>query len=272
MMEERYWVPAGVDISVPSMARAYDYLLGGGHNFAVDRELANKAEQAVPGSRQIAQLNRRFLARAVRFLIDCGVRQFLDLGSGIPTVGNVHEIARRAAPESRVLYVDKDPIAVAHSELILAGNDSAAAIEADLRDPAAIIDSPQARRLLNFDEPIATLMVMVLHWVPNDEDPYGLLDQYRRALASGSYLVISHVTADQRPTEIQGAAEVIEQAKSPDLLNYRSHAEIQRFFTGFDLVEPGLVGCGIWQPTGDDGFTDDSEFNAHIYAGVGRKP
>jgi hypothetical protein len=266
------WVPAEVDVTVPSMARAYDFLLGGAHNFAVDRQVAQQAEQLMPGARAIARLNRAFLGRAVRHLISLGVRQFMDVGSGIPTVGNVHDVAQRADPDSRVLYVDKDPIAVAHSELMLRDNDNAAMLAADMRDPGSIVNSSQARRLLRFDEPIALLMVMMVHWVPDSDDPHGLLARYREALPSGSYLVLSHVTADQRQDQIADAKDMIKQSRSADQLTPRTHEQVVRFFDGFELLEPGVVGCGEWRPAGPGDFADNYELNAHIYAGVGRKP
>jgi hypothetical protein len=266
------WVPAEVDTSVPSMARAYDFLLGGAHNFAIDRQVADQADKLMPGARQIARLNRAFLGRAVRHLVDAGVRQFLDIGSGIPTVGNVHEVAQYYVPECRVLYVDKDPIAVAHSELMLAANDNAGILRADMRDPDSILGSSEARRLLNFDEPIALLMVMMVHWVPDHDDPHGLIARYRDALTSGSHLVLSHVTADQRQDQISEAKDMIKESRSADQLTPRTHEQVTTFFDGFELLEPGLVGCGLWRPGGPADIADNHELNAHVYAGVGRKP
>jgi hypothetical protein len=270
--EQREWVPPGVDTSVPSMARAYDYLLGGGHNFAADRKLANAAEQIMPGARQIARLNRSFLRRAVLYLLDRGIRQFLDIGSGVPTVGNVHEIVQRADPAGRVVYVDKDPVAVAHSELLLKGNDRAAVIEADLRDPEYVFAQPAAERLLDLDEPVGLLVVMMLHFVPESWQPTDILGRYRDAIAPGSHLVLSHVTADQRPDQINEAADMIARSKSPDQLTYRSHTEVVALFAGYELVEPGVVGCGLWHPGGPGDISQDPDVNAHVYAGVGRKP
>jgi S-adenosyl methyltransferase len=266
------WVPAQVDITVPSMARAYDFLLGGAHNFAPDREVAEQAEKLMPGAREIAKLNRAFLGRAVRHLVAAGVTQFLDIGSGIPTAGNVHEVAQQIAPESRVLYVDKDPIAVAHSELMLAGNDKADMLAADMRDPESIIDSSQARRLLDFERPIALLMVMMIHWIPDEDDPHAIVARYRDALPSGSYLVLSHVTADQQPHQISDAKDMIRQSRSTDQLTPRGHDQVVGFFDGFDLLEPGVVGCGLWRPGGPGDIAHNHELNAHIYAGVGRRP
>jgi S-adenosyl methyltransferase len=266
------WVPAEVDTTVPSMARAYDFLLGGGHNFAVDRQVAEHAEKLMPGARKIARLNRAFLGRAVRFLAGEGVGQFLDIGSGIPTVGNVHDVAQRAVPGSRVLYVDKDPIAVAHSELMLAENDNADVLQADMRDPDSILGSSQARRLLRFDQPVALLLVMMVHWIPDENDPYGIIARYREALPSGSYLVLSHVTADHRQDQITDAKDMIKESRSADELTPRTHEQVVRMFDGFTLLEPGVVGCGTWRPGGPGDITEDYELNAHIYAGVGQKP
>ena len=266
------WVPPEVDPTHPSMARVYDYMLGGAHNFAVDRAVADQTEKLMPGSRQIARLNRAFLGRAVRFLVESGVRQFLDIGSGVPTVGNVHEIAHKIAPDSRVMYVDKDPVAVAHSQLILADTANAGVIRADMRDPEEIIGHPRTRELLNFDEPVAVLMVFMLHWVADQDDPYSLVARYMAAMPSGSYLVVSHVTADHREDQIGGVAKMIEGRSDTERLNYRTHSEVLRFFEGMDLVEPGLVGCGVWRPAHSGDFSDDVDFNRHVYAGVARKP
>lgn len=266
------WVPLGIDPNVPSMARTYDYLLGGAHNFAVDRQLAEAAERIMPRSREIARLNRAFLRRAVLFLVESGIRQFLDIGSGVPTVGNVHEIAQHAAPDARIVYVDKDPVAVAHSELLLDGNKNATVIQADLREPERILTHPETNRLINFDEPLGLLMVMMLHFVPDADSPGQVIAEYRDAIVPGSFLALSHVTADQRSDQISEVAEEISHARSSDQLNYRSHAEIVRFFDGFELVEPGVVGCGLWRPDGPGGISNDPESNAHVYAGIGRKP
>jgi hypothetical protein len=265
------WIPDEVDTTVPSMARAYDYLLGGAHNFAVDRMVADQAEKMMPGAAKIARLNRAFLNRAVRYLLNNGVRQFLDVGSGIPTVGNVHEVAQQINPGARVVYVDKDPIAVAHSELMLGANDNAEVLRADMRDPDSILGSSEVRRLLDFEEPIALLMVMMVHWVPDSDDPWNLIARYRDALPAGSYLALSHVTADQRQDQISDAKDMIQQSRSADQLTPRSHDQVVPLFDGFDLVEPGVVGCGLWRPSGPGDIADNHELNAHVYAGVGKK-
>ncbi|MFT7836843.1 SAM-dependent methyltransferase [Saccharothrix sp. BKS2] len=270
-MQRGEWVPPDVDISVPSISRTYDYLLGGAHNFAADRAVGERIEAAMPGLRAAARVNRAFLARVVRHLVARGVRQFLDIGSGIPTVGNVHEVAQARAPECRVLYVDRDPVAVAHSELILVGNDRVDVVPADLRDPAGILADRRVRRLLDLDEPVGLLMLLVLHWVPDEDDPAGLVARYRDALAPGSWFAMTHVTADEQGEELSEATDVIRRSRSRDQVTLRSRAEIADLFAGFDLVEPGLVGCAGWRPGGPADMADESDMNVLVYAGVGRK-
>ncbi|HEY8371710.1 MAG TPA: SAM-dependent methyltransferase [Pseudonocardiaceae bacterium] len=263
------WVPEGVNVDQPSAARIYDYLLGGAHNFAVDRQLAEQFEKALPGSRDIARVNRAFLRRAVLFMMQNGIDQFLDIGSGIPTVGNVHEIVQEANPEGRVVYVDNEAVAVAHSQLMLEDNEHAAAIQADMLEPESILSAPATKRLLDFDRPLGLLMVGVLHFVPHSVDVQGLLATYRERLAPGSYLAISHFTWDVRPQEMAEMVEVMK--KSTDPIHPRTGDEIRELFTGFDLVEPGVVSPVLWraQSPGDGGMDPDQ---VSLYAGVGRKP
>jgi hypothetical protein len=264
------WVPHAVDMTVPNAARVYDYWLDGAHNFAADRRMANKIEQILPGIRDVVRIQRSFLRRVVLFMVDSGIRQFLDIGSGIPTVGNVHEIAQRADPECRIVYVDKEPVAVAHSELLLAGNDRATAIQANLRDVEAILGHPQTQRLLDFDQPIGLLMLLVVHFIPDSSDPVGILARYRDSLTPGSYLALSHGTADGNPA---GLTETLQQYRdTPEPVYLRSHQEVLRLFTGFELVEPGLVGCALWRPSGLGDISDSAEMNMIVYGGVGRKP
>src|SRR5262249_27894414 len=200
------------------------YVLGGGHNFAVDREFAREFLAVVPDARVIAQANRAFLHRAVRFMIGCGVRQFLDIGSGLPTVGYVHEVAQAMAPESRVVYIDIDPVAVAHSRLILSGNQLATAIQEDLRNPETILDHPDTRALLDYDEPLGLIMTAILPSIPDEDDPDGIMTRLRDRLCPGSYVVISHVTGDARPQEMGEAARLTKQTTTPAVL--RTRAEI----------------------------------------------
>ena len=198
-MPEAGAVPDGTADERPSVARLYDFLLGGRHNYAADRELARRVLQAEPNARRLVAANRAFLRRAVRFMLDAGIDQFVDLGSGIPTQENVHEIARRTSPDSRVVYVDHDQDAVAHSRHILSGDPLASAINADLRDPAVVLAHPEVRRLIDFSQPVGVLMVAVLHFVSDDEDPAGVVAAYAGRLAPGSYLVISHATHEPLP-------------------------------------------------------------------------
>ncbi|MGH3818448.1 MAG: SAM-dependent methyltransferase [Pseudonocardiaceae bacterium] len=270
MAENLDWVPYNIDTAVPNAARVYDYWLNGAHNFAADRVMGDKIEQVMPGIRDAVRINRSFLRRAVLFMVDSGIRQFLDIGSGMPTVGNVHEIVQQANPECRVVYVDKDPVAVAHSELLLEGNDRATVIRANLRDVEDISNHPQARRLLDFDQPIGLLLLLLLHFVPDSWDPVGILARYRDRLAPGSYLTLSHATADGDPAGLTEAVQLYRNV--PDPVYLRSHGEVLRLFDGFELVEPGLVGCALWRPSGPGDTSDSAEMNTLPYGGVGRKP
>jgi hypothetical protein len=262
------WAPHGIDTTVPNAARVYDCLLDGAHNFPADRTMADKVQLAVPGARDGARINRSFLRRVVLFMVDSGILQFLGIGSGIPTVGNVHEIAQRADPECRVVYVGKEP--VAHSGLLFAGNDRAAVIQANLRDVEDIFEHPQVKRVLDFDQPIGLLMLLLVHFVPDSWDPVSILARYRDRLAPGSYLALSHVTDDGNPTGLTEATGFYQ--KTPEPLYPRSHEEVLRLFAGFELVEPRLVGCGFWRPSGSRDTSDNAEMNAVFYGGVGRKP
>lgn len=272
LSEWQGWVPSSVDVSVPSMARAYDYLLGGAHNFEVDRELSRKAEQMMVGLRQLIRMNRAFLGRAVRYMISQGVTQFLDIGAGIPTVGSVHQVAHGVDPTCRVVYVDRDPVAVAHSELMLAGEERTAIVRADFRDVDGVFGSPEARRLLDLDQPVGVLMLFMLHWVPDEWDPVALLAEYHKRVAPGSLLAITHASHDRKAEAINEVADLIVRSKSRDLVQLRSQAEIETMFAGFDLVEPGLVGCGLWRPEGAGDIAAEADMNSQFYAGIGRKP
>jgi SAM-dependent methyltransferase len=267
-MERPDWAPEDVDIERPSVARIYDYLLGGSHNFAADREMADKMLAVMPDAAMAAQANRAFLHRAVRFLIGAGVRQFLDIGSGIPTLGNVHEIAQKAAPEARVAYVDIDPVAVAHSRAILAGNDRATTIQEDLRRPGTILAHSDVRALLDLTQPLGVLLVAVLHAIPDADDPFGIVARLREAMAPGSYLVISHLTDESRLDESTQIRQLTRQTSTP--ITHRTRAHIERFFAGFDLVDPGLVWVPQWRPDSPDDVADRPELSS-IYVGVGRK-
>ncbi|QUQ62514.1 SAM-dependent methyltransferase [Kutzneria sp. CA-103260] len=257
--------PRDVDVSTASAARVYDYLLGGAHNFAADRALAEQVIQVLPTARQVAIANRSFLRRAVRYLVGQGITQFLDLGSGSPTYGNVHEIAQEADPACRVLYVDHDEVAVAHSELLLAGNPAATMLGADLTKPSTVLDAPITREFLDFSRPIGLLMIAVLVYVPDSLDPAGIVATYRDALPAGSYFALSHLTADHEPVAMAAVVEAMKNSRDP--LYFRSYDETLPLFAGFDLVAPGLVDVPDWRP--DPGHQDAS--SGEGYAGIGRK-
>ncbi|MDX3071595.1 SAM-dependent methyltransferase [Streptomyces sp. NPDC088354] len=270
-MERPAWAPHGIDLSVPSVSRIYDYYLGGSHNFEVDREAGRRAIEAFPGLPKIMQANRAFMRRAVRFAVNEGVTQFLDIGSGIPTFGNVHEVAQAASPGARVLYVDNDPVAVAHSRAVLDGKEDAVVVAADLRSPRDILDSEEAGRMLDLDRPVALLLVAVLHFLEDADDPAKAVAELRDALAPGSLLVLTHASMEggpRRPEEGEGVQNVYRSASSPLIM--RSRDEVETFFDGFDLVEPGLVPAPLWRPDGaDDDEPDPVVFSG--FAGVGRK-
>ena len=268
MVESTSWVPDGVNVDQPSAARMYDYLLGGGHNFAVDRALAEELATVLPAF-DMARLNRAFLRRAVLFMAENGIRQFLDLGSGIPTFGNVHEVAQRVYPESRVVYVDKEPVAVAHSELMLRGNEQAGVIQADMRCSETILHAPVTKELIDFDEPLGLLMVGVTQFMPDADDLYALTDQYRDALAPDSYFALSAFTWDNAPEGMAGAVRVCNASQNP--IYPRTRAEIVRMFDGFELVEPGLVYTPEWRPERPEDVGDNAA-RSNLYAGVGHKP
>lgn len=243
------WAPDGVDTTVPNAARVYDYALGGHHNFVVDREFWRQAEAALPGARLVAHANRAFLGRAVRWLVHAGVRQFLDIGSGIPTLGNVHEVAQRADPHARVMYVDLDPVAVEQSRAMLADNPRAGVIEADLRRPEEILYHPDVLELLDFSEPVAVLLIAVLHFIPDTDDPAGIIGRIGDALVSGSYVAVSHLAPDPTPERLQAqetARKLYERTPTP--VHLRTRERVQELLAGFDLVQPGVVVATDWYP------------------------
>ncbi|KAF4408365.1 MULTISPECIES: SAM-dependent methyltransferase [Streptomyces] len=269
-MERPSWAPQGIDLTVPSVSRIYDYYLGGSHNFEADREAARKAIGIMPGLPKIMQANRAFMRRAVRYAAGSGINQFLDIGSGIPTFGNVHEVAEEAVPGARVVYVDNDPVAVAHSRAVLEDRETAAIAAADLRKPKEILGSPEARRLLDFGKPVALLLVAVLHFMTEDDEPAKAVAELRDALAPGSLLILTHASTEGGPiTAKQGdeVQDVYRSATSP--LVMRSRAEVEVFFDGFEPVEPGLVSMADWRPDGEGEQEDPWGYTG--FAGVGRK-
>lgn len=268
-VERPRWASADVDLDRPSVARVYDYYLGGSHNFAVDREFAEKVRQALPGVTQIARENRAFLRRAVRDLCNDGIDQFVDLGSGIPTEGNVHEVVQEINPDARVVYVDWDPVAVAHGQSILTDNDRAVAIHGDLREPEIVFADPRLRQLIDPSKPTAVLLIAVLHFVPDERRPIELVRRIAGFLAPHSYIAISHIgSSPARQRQAQGkAAALYTQTASPVIT--RTQEEITALFGGFPIVEPGVVQMSRWRPDPSedlDSIVDDLPG----YAGIAR--
>jgi hypothetical protein len=252
------------------VARIYDYLLGGGHNFEGDRKIAQELLARQPEVRAVARNNRAFMRRAVQYMIGRGVRQFLDLGSGVPTAGTVHEIAQDADPAARVVYVDYEEVAIAHSELLLAGSPAAAALLADATDVEAVMASDQARDLLDLTQPVGLLMITLGHYLPPEANPHAAVADYRDRLASGSFLALSHMS-----TELDALSDpelVKTMTRTRDHVYPRSRAEILALFDGFDLVEPGLTTTSGWRPDPGGLAAADGVDHDGLYAGVGRKP
>jgi trans-aconitate methyltransferase len=262
------WAAFEINTNVAHPARVYDYWLGGKDNFPADHALAEAILGAVPIMRAMAWANRAFLGRAVRYLArDAGIRQFLDIGTGIPTAGNTHEVAQQVAPDARVLYVDNDPIVLAHARALMTSHvaGQTAFIAADLRQPEAILGDPALAATLDLARPVAVMLVAILMFLPDAEDPYGIVARLLEALPSGSCLAISHPTADFDPPAMAGA--VAASKRSGIALVPRARAEVEAFFKGLELVDPGVVPVGAWRP---DREGEVEPLN--IYAGVGRKP
>lgn len=266
VVDDLEWVPEGVDTDTPSAARMYDYLLGGAHNFAADREAARRILELRPESALLAQANRSFLRRAVRFMVESGIDQFIDLGSGVPTVGNVHEIAQRYDPGARVVYVDIDPVAVMQARHLLAGDPHTVVLEHDIRKPDAILDDRAVRTLLDLDRPVGVLAVAVLHFVRDAENPAGLLERVREAVAGGSYLALSHGTADGDRDLALRAQKIYESTANPVVV--RTHAEVEALLGEWRLVPPGLVEVSEWRPEDTGDLVPDGPCN---YGGVAVK-
>jgi hypothetical protein len=259
-----------IDTSKPHPARMYDAYLGGKDNYPVDREAVREILRAFPEVRPIALANRAFLQRAVRFLTaEAGIRQFLDIGTGIPSAGNVHEVAGQIATETRVVYVDNDPIVHVHANALLTGSGNTSIVLADLRDPGAILAHPKVRDVIDFAQPVALLLVAILHFIRDEEDPAGIVATLRDALPDGSYLALSHATPDFHPPGTASrAAAVYKDATAPFVM--RAFEHISAFFGSFDLVNPGLVQAPLWHPEGTPPRSKDLA-KIGIYAGVGRK-
>jgi hypothetical protein len=256
------------DTTVANQARIYDYLLGGKDNYAADRAAVDAVLKVAPEMGFAARANRAFLGRVVRYLAaEAGIRQFLDIGTGIPTAGNTHQVAQAVAPESRVVYVDYDPVVLAHARALLTSHEAGATeyIDADLRDTPAILG--RAARLLDFTQPVAVTLLMILHVIPDSDDPYALVAKVMDALPPGSYLAVSHLGSDLLDREAkQGFEDIVNRSAQQQYIG-RSREQMARFFAGTDLVEPGLVRVEEWRPDPDPGETGRST----LWCALGRK-
>jgi SAM-dependent methyltransferase len=263
--DRRSWA---FDPTTPNIARLYDYYLGGKDNFAADREAAERILAVAPELRLAARENRAFLGRAVRFLARQGISQFLDIGTGLPTQGNVHEVAAEVADDARVVYVDKDPVVLGHARALLAGVDGkTVVVEGDLRRPEDILEHEDVVKAIDFGRPVGLLLVAIMHFIRAEEEPERILATLRDALPPGSYLVMSHGTRDARAEAVTTGTKVYQDATSPLVL--RGRGEIEALFDGFDLVDPGLVWLPQWRPDEQDLF--DPPETSLILCGVGRK-
>jgi S-adenosyl methyltransferase len=268
-------IPPGVDPAVPSPARLYDYYLGGRQNFPADRAAAQRIIAAMPDLPDAAWANRSFHQRAARWLAERGIRQFIDIGSGLPTVGNTHEVVQAVAPDARVVYVDIDPMVALISAELLSGTRTATVVTADLRDPATVLNHPDLCALIHVGEPTGLLMTAVMHFVASSSDPWGIVAQYLAALAPGSYLVLSHVTADRLPPNgVQEGLDVY--AKATENIHVRPRDQVERFFEHLDMVPPydgappGVCYVGEWGA--EVPALADSDGSRMMYCGVGRRP
>jgi SAM-dependent methyltransferase len=267
-MTEQNRAPGVIDTATPNVARIYDYLLGGKNNFTADREAARRLIEAIPDAAAIARDNRSFLGRVVRYLVTKGgIRQFLDLGSGLPTQANVHELAQGVAPDARVVYVDNDSMVASHGRARLASDGQVAMVFADLREPVGILRHPDFLGLLDLAQPVGVLCTSTLHFIADEAEPHKIIAEYRDHLAPGSYLAITHGTLEEDPGGDSGKAEgVYRQASSQ--LHVRPLPEVLRFFDGFELVEPGLTWITEWRP--EPGTAPIGRQHS-LRGGVGRK-
>lgn len=268
-MERPSWAPEDVNPDLPSVARVYDYYLGGSHNFATDRAFAKQVIQSMPDIVVLARDNRAFLRRAVAYLCRRGITQFIDLGSGIPTVGNVHEVAQEINPTARVAYVDLDPVAVAHSRTILAGNPNTAVVAADLREPTAVLSDPGLMKIIDFTEPIAFMFVAVLHFVPDEGRPADIVAGYAATGVPGSHVVIAHSGVDRDLSDGEDEAFQLYR-KSPNPIILRTPAQVTALFGDLTPIEPGVVAPHLWRPdAADEAMAGDKPRLGSV--GVGRK-
>jgi hypothetical protein len=269
-MNKDMQIPDGLELDKPSVARIYDYILGGYHNFEIDRLMGEKLLEIYPDSRLVAQALRACLRRMVSFLVEQGIDQFLDIGSGIPTVGNVHSVVQQVNPAAHVVYVDIDCVAVAHSTAMLKDDPNATAICADAHYPDRILNHAEVKRLLDFSRPAAVLFLGMLQYIVDDDQAHNTVRTFRDALVPGSYIAISHGTRDSAPREQTEQVEKLS-TSTPTPSKYRTRAEIQQLFEGFELVEPRLVYIPLWRPEGPDDIFLDQPERSMIWGGVGRK-
>jgi len=267
-------LPAEIDTTKPSIARVYDWFLGGKDNFAIDRQVAEAAAKISPGAEQAAQENRTFLRRIVHHMTaEAGVRQFIDIGSGLPTQGNVHQVAQEVDPEARVVYVDNDPMVLVHGRALLTSDDSTMVIQADARDPQSILENEQVKKFIDFSEPVGLLMLSILHHLHDDDDPAGVAATLRAPLVSGSFVAISHFC---NPGEAHPAAS--QQATTVEKLfnenlgtgRWRTPEEITEYFGDFEVVEPGLVPLPEWRDE-PSYFVKNALLYHTYYGGLARK-
>jgi hypothetical protein len=260
------WVPLDVDVERPSAARVYDYLLGGLHNFTVDRDMADRLSHVLPELTTAARQNRAFLRRAVRFCLDAGVRQFIDLGAGIPTAGAVHIVAAESGADCRVVYVDNDSVAASHSRAILLGRPGVDIVQADLTRPTTVLAAPAVRRLIDLGEPVAVLLLSVLPFVTDERGPRRIVAGYRDRLAPGSFLAVSHAVDTDSPA-VQKARDLYYDTPTP--MTLRTPEAIAGFFDGFEVVEPGIVPIPAWRTDPDDAWSQETAIPT--LAGIGLK-
>ena len=265
--------PVDLQTDQPHPARVYDYLLGGKDNFAADRAAAEAGLRANPNSRIPPRENRAFLGRAVRYLAgEAGISQFLDIGTGIPTSPNVHEVAQAVEPQARIVYVDNDPIVLTQARALLTTGPQGrtAYIDADLRDIDAILGSPDLQRTLDLSQPVGLLLIAVMHFIPDEDDPWALAARLLAALPSGSYLALSHLTGDFDPAAWAGVVAVYR--RSGVTMQVRPKPDVERFFAGLDLIDPGVVSLPQWRPDPSDVGSPASDAAVSVYGGVARKP
>ncbi len=265
--------PVDLQTDQPHPARVYDYLLGGKDNFAADRAAAEAGLRANPNSRIPPRENRAFLGRAVRYLAgEAGISQFLDIGTGIPTSPNVHEVAQAVEPRARIVYVDNDPIVLTQARALLTTGPQGrtAYIDADLRDIDAILGSPDLQRTLDLSQPVGLLLVAVMHFIPDEDDPWALAARLLAALPSGSYLALSHLTGDFDPAAWAGVVAVYQ--RSGVTMQVRPKPDVERFFAGLDLIDPGVVSLPRWRPDPSDVGSPPGDAAVSVYGGVARKP